>query len=81
MVAEKMRYGRRRNQLLRYKAIMDEFNKHDCRYIPIAVIWREFIYPKFFISRDTLYRVLNTAVDEELAALPPATKQLTLFDN
>lgn len=80
MVTEKMRYGRKRNQLLRYKAIMDEFNKHDCRYIPIAVIWREFIYPKFFISRDTLYRILNTPIEDELATLPPASKQLNLFD-
>ena len=47
--------GYQRNQLLRYKAIMDEFNRHDYRYMPISVIWREFIYPKFFISRGTLY--------------------------
>ena len=32
-----------RNQLLRYKAVMDEFNRHDYRYMPISVIWREFI--------------------------------------
>lgn len=60
---EKQRKGYHRNQLLRYRAIMEEFNQHDCRYIPIAVIWREFIYPKFFVSRRTLYRILNTDVE------------------
>jgi len=64
---EKQRKGYRRNQLLRYKAIMDEFNLHDCRYMPISVIWREFIYPKFFISRKTLYRVLSMDVEKELS--------------
>lgn len=61
--------GKRINTLLRYREIMNEFNKHDCRYTPITVIYREFIYPKFHISRDTLYRILNTPVDEELESL------------
>lgn len=39
------REASRRNQLLRYQAVMEEFNRHDARYIPITVIWREFIYP------------------------------------
>ena len=60
------REASRRNQLLRYQAVMKEFNRHDARYIPITVIWREFIYPKFFISRKTLYKILNTDVDEQL---------------
>ena len=60
------REASRRNQLLRYQAVMEEFNRHDARYIPITVIWREFIYPKFFISRKTLYKILNTDVDEQL---------------
>ena len=60
----------RRNQLLRYQAVMNEFNAHDARYIPITVIWREFIYPKFFISRKTLYHILNIDVEQrELAHL------------
>lgn len=61
--------GQRLNLLLRYKDIMNEFNKHDIRYIPIAVVYREFIYPKFHISRDTLYRILNTPIEEELKEL------------
>lgn len=66
MTKKKREIGAKRNKLLRYKLIMDEFNKHDCRYIPITVIWREFIYPKFFISRNTLYKILNTPIEEEL---------------
>jgi len=48
---------------------MNEFNAHDARYIPITVIWREFIYPKFFISRKTLYHILNIDVEQELKNL------------
>lgn len=48
---------------------MDEFNKYDSRHIPITVIHRKFIYPKFFISRDTLYRIFNTPIEEELQML------------
>lgn len=79
VVYQKIKQGRRRNQLLRYQAVMEEFNKHDCRLIPITVIWREYIYPKFFISRDTLYRILSTPIEEELASLPSPQKQLSLF--
>ena len=63
------REASRRNQLLRYQAVMKEFNRHDARYIPITVIWREFIYPKFFISRKTLYHILNTDVASEIREL------------
>ncbi|KMQ69938.1 hypothetical protein ACM39_02550 [Chryseobacterium sp. FH2] len=66
MKSTKQSLGAKRNKLLRYQQVMDEFNKHDCRYTPITVIWREFIYPKFHISRDTLYRILNTSIEEEL---------------
>ena len=52
----------------RNKAVIEEFNKHDARYIPITVIWREFIYPKFFISRQTLYRILNAEFGEDTLA-------------
>lgn len=76
-IAEKIKQGKRKNRLLRYQAVMDEFNKHDCRYIPISVIYREFIYPKFFISRTTFYQILNTPTEE----MPQHSKaqQLSLF--
>lgn len=57
---------------------MDEFNKHDCRRIPITVIYRDYIYPKFHISRDTLYRILNTQIELELENIE--LRQPTLFD-
>lgn len=61
--------GRKRNKLLQYKKVMEEFNKYDCTIIPITVIHRKYIYPKFYISRDTLYRILNTPIEEELNKL------------
>ena len=66
MYSNQQSIGRKRNLLRRYKAVMEEFNEHDCRLIPITVIHREYIYPKFHISRDTLYRILNTPIEEEL---------------
>ena len=75
-VNQAQRKGARRNTLLRYRTVMEEFNKHDCRDIPITVIHRKYIYPKFFISRDTLYRILSTPVEEEIAKV----QQPSLFD-
>lgn len=66
MAVTQQSIGRKKNLLHRYKLVMEEFNKHDCRYTPITVIHREFIFPKFHISRDTLYRILNTPIEEEL---------------
>lgn len=78
MTHTRLQIGRRRNLLKRYRAVMEEFDKHDCRYIPISVIYREFIYPKFHISRDTLYRILSTPIEEELQEINRV--QPTLFD-
>ena len=61
--------GKRKNMLLRYKSIMEEFNKYYHSGIPITVIHKKYIYPKFFISRDTLYRIFNTQIDKELEEL------------
>ncbi|MBP7174055.1 MAG: hypothetical protein KBA33_08335 [Cloacibacterium sp.] len=83
MAVSKQNIGRKRNLLHRYKLVMEEFNKHDCRIIPITVIHREYIYPKFGISRDTLYSILNTDLDEEKAKLDTEiskTYGASLFD-
>lgn len=74
--------GARRNLLLRYRQVMEEFDKYDCRDIPIAVIHRRYIYPKFHISRDTLYKIFNTDIEGELSQLEEMQdidKQMRLF--
>lgn len=64
----------------RYQLYLDEFNKYDCRITPITVIHREYIFPKFGISRETLYKALNTPIDEELAKLEnQINNQIPLF--
>ena len=50
----------RKNTLLKYQAIMAELDSHNLRDIPITVIWRKYIYPKYFISRKTLYQIIKT---------------------
>lgn len=65
----------------RYQLYLDEFNKYDCRITPITVIHREYIFPKFGISRETLYKALNTPIDEELEKLKAIeTNQIPLFE-
>ncbi len=61
--------GRRLNTLKRYRDILAEFEKYDCNDIPITRIWKKYIYPKFFISRQTLYKALSTDVEAEIKAL------------
>ena len=73
--------GQRRNLLRRYKLVLEEFNKHDATLIPITTIHRRFIYPKFAISRDTLYNIFNTDIDSELERLKQIEIQAPgLFD-
>ncbi|WP_315037395.1 hypothetical protein [Capnocytophaga sputigena] len=50
----------RKNTQQKYQAILKELDSHNLRDIPITVIWRKYIYPKFFISRQTLYKILKT---------------------
>lgn len=50
----------RKNTLLKYQAIIAELDSHNLRDIPITVIWRKYIYPKYFISRKTLYQIIKT---------------------
>lgn len=74
--------GRRRNLLLKYQKIMEEFDRYDCRDVPIAVIHRKYIYPQFYISRNTLYVIFNTDIDGELEKLKEIAKedtQLSIF--
>lgn len=61
--------NKRKNLLLRYKNIIEEFDKYNALDIPITVIHRKYIYPKFFISRNTLYKIFNIQIDEELKKL------------
>ena len=50
----------RKNTLLKYQASIAELDSHNLRDIPITVIWRKYIYPKYFISRKTLYQIIKT---------------------
>lgn len=75
--------GQRRNLLNRYKLIMDEFDRHYTPDKPITVIHRKYIYPKFFISRDTLYEIFKLDIPHELQKLETLKEQAlgpSLFD-
>lgn len=58
--------GRQKNKLLRYRDILDVYLEHKEYDTPDTVIWRKYIYPRFHISRRTLYTILATPVRKEL---------------
>jgi hypothetical protein len=66
MAVSKQSIGRKKNLLHRYKIVLEEFNRHYTPHSNISAIHRDIIYPKFGISRDTLYRIFNTPIEEEL---------------
>lgn len=61
--------GVKENKLLRYKLIVDLYNKHKTEDIPTTVVLRKYIRPIYPISRTTLYNILNTPVEREFKAL------------
>jgi len=63
-MTENIKRGMKKNKLLRYKAIIDVYLKYKTEDIPTTVIHRKYIYPMFFISRTTLYKVLATPVNK-----------------
>ncbi|MFK7060933.1 hypothetical protein V3Q90_14920 [Flavobacterium oreochromis] len=72
--------GAKRNTLYRYQLVLDELSQHNTEDIPMTVIWRKHIYPKFGISMATLYTILNTPVKKEMQKVEMAQQQqLSLF--
>jgi hypothetical protein len=61
--------GIQNNKLLRYKLIMDLYKQYKTEDIPTTVVWRKYICPVYPISRTTLYTILCTPVNKEIAEL------------
>ncbi|OAE92320.1 hypothetical protein [Flavobacterium psychrophilum] len=58
--------GALKNKLLRYKEIVNEYQSHNTQDIPLTVIWKKHIYPKYYISIGTLYNALNEPIEKQL---------------
>ena len=58
-----------KNKLLRYREIVKEYQSHNTQDIPLTVIWRNYIYPKYYISIGTLYNALNEPIEKQLKEL------------
>ena len=83
MTVTPQRIGARRNLLKRYQLIMEEFDSHYTADTPITVIHKKYIYPKFYISRDTLYEIFKLDIPselEKLETLKETTLGPSLFD-
>lgn len=61
--------GIQNNKLMRYKLILDLYHKYKTEDIPDAVILRKYIFPVYPISRTTLYTILTTPVNKQIAEL------------
>ncbi|TRX37882.1 hypothetical protein FNW52_02995 [Flavobacterium sp. ZT3R18] len=61
--------GALKNKLLRYKEIVNEYQNHNTQDIPLTVIWRNYIYPKYYISKSTLYNALSEPIEKQLKEL------------
>lgn len=73
--------GAQRNKLIRYQLVLEEYQKHNTQDIPLTRIWEKHIYPKFAISKTTLYTILGTPVKKELEKVELAQQsQMSLFD-
>lgn len=59
------------NKLNRYADILKYYEqvKNENKYITIVDLHRDFIYPKYFISRNTFYKILATPVNRDLKKL------------
>ncbi len=79
----KQKLGVQKNKLLRYQKILDYYHKikSEYKYINMMDLYRDFIYPKFHISRTTFYTILATPVSKELKQIKEAeNKQLNIFE-
>ncbi len=77
---QSQKLGIQKNKLLRYKIVVDLYNKHYSEDIPTTVILRKYIYPQFAISRTTLYTILNTPIEKELKEIQAIEdSQLSMF--
>lgn len=54
------------NTLLRYQNILELYEQHKNEDVPLTVVWRKYIYPRYPISRQTLYNILGTPVKKQL---------------
>lgn len=66
-----------RNKLLRYRAILETYLFYKTDDIPFTVVWRKYVYPKHFISKGTLYNIINTPINKQLKEID---SQLSFFD-
>lgn len=69
--------GIQRNKLLRYRAVLETYLFYKTDDIPFTVVWRKYVYPKHFISKGTLYNIINTPINKQLKEID---NQISLFD-
>lgn len=79
----KQKIGTERNKLYRYNLIAEYYQEIHDRfkgYITVTKIHKDFIYPKFGISKQTLYTIINTNIKGDMKKLEEFEKaQYSLF--
>lgn len=69
---------RRKNKLLRYEKISTEFEALQKKHkgANITKIYKDFIFPKYYISKETLYRIFKTDIKQELRDIETELKKI-----
>ena len=77
---QRQEIGTQKNKLLRYQLVLELYHQHKTEDNSVMTVWRKYIYPKYAISRTTLYTILATPVTKELKEIrAEEDRQLSMF--
>ena len=65
----------RKNTLQRYRQYAEYYSEIFHPDIPLERLWRKWIYPKFFISKSTLYKAISISIPRELEEVEKAIEE------
>ena len=66
---------RKKNFLLRVKAVVELYNEHKKEGVSAVWVHKAIIYPRFYISRSTLYEYLSINYKKQLKEIDDEIKQ------
>jgi len=77
---QRQEIGTQKNKLLRYQLVLELYHQHKTEDNSVMCVWRKYIYPKYAVSRTTLYTILGTSVNKELKEIKAfEDSQLSMF--
>jgi hypothetical protein len=71
---------RRKNRLLFMREVIKVYLEYKSEGVSTAWVYRNVIYPRYFISLSTLYNYLSTPVERLIKDNCSEVRQLTMFN-